>query len=886
MRIITNSAGYLLEVSFGAEITCNGQSCVEYMGSVPSSYDSLESWYLQECDKLYRWQIVDGELTLDSSAVAPPDNTGGSSVDIDLSDYVLKTELEDYATTEVMNTALDKKANSADIAATGLCTINNSSVIYAKIANLGSWSAAPLGLSILLSSRAGEVVWLSISKTDSNVQAYALRPFNSHSKIAAVYYSLSESTVYCKLQAWSNDLCAHVLSNARGDFTPTVTQNATLPDDAVEINIVEFGVTDTGTQCGDTSVPLALGGSADRPTYNGANMALQSDIPASSDVAQLYETDDGRGVLLLKNGAYPEIESLKAYANTDGSGGLMTRNKTGNQATVLSGSVTGMQSGAGGVLTYSADGEQRTLLGTNTDGDGILRLKDASGGEYLLTPALVQKLIDGLTAAEIADQLANKSDSAHTHDNLYYTESEVDSKLAAANTYAASQAASVKNELLNGAGAAYDTLKELGDLIDENADAIDALETVAASKANASDLTSHTSNKSNPHGVTAAQVGLGNVNNTSDANKPISTATQAALDDKASITEANVYSGEQKFLNSQYCPIDNDNAFGVGCAYKASRGAVTQEIVGQIIMPSTAASDQYGCNNEANTIKFQKIAGTSDGIPTLETVATLTDEAFNAPAFTSGNGAWLTETDDGRGVLLLKNEAYSDIESLKAYANTDGSGGLMTRNKSGNAAVTLSGGVSGMQSGAGGVLTYSAAGEQRTLLGTNAAGNGVLRLKDASGGDHLLTPAMIDQIANPYPVGSIYLSVSSTSPASLFGGTWARLKDRFLLAAGDTYAAGEAKGEATHTLTEDELPEVSGSANIRATAWGSSSSDCSAGVGGVTGKFSQTGLGGSMMSNSYKGEHPYTTLTFAFGSGEAHNNMPPYLAVYVWKRTA
>ena len=40
-----------------------------------------------------------------------------------------------------------------------------------------------------------------------------------------------------------------------------------------------------------------------------------------------------------------------------------------------------------------------------------------------------------------------------------------------------------------------------------------------------------------------------------------------------------------------------------------------------------------------------------------------------------------------------------------------------------------------------------------------------------------------------YPVGSIYLSLNSTSPASLFGGTWKQIKDRFLLAAGDTYAA-------------------------------------------------------------------------------------------------
>ena len=56
----------------------------------------------------------------------------------------------------------------------------------------------------------------------------------------------------------------------------------------------------------------------------------------------------------------------------------------------------------------------------------------------------------------------------------------------------------------------------------------------AETKANAvqTNLTSHTNTKSNPHGVTKAQVGLGNVDNTSDANKPISTATQTALDGK------------------------------------------------------------------------------------------------------------------------------------------------------------------------------------------------------------------------------------------------------------------------------------------------------------------------------------------------------------------
>lgn len=65
----------------------------------------------------------------------------------------------------------------------------------------------------------------------------------------------------------------------------------------------------------------------------------------------------------------------------------------------------------------------------------------------------------------------------------------------------------VKNDLLNGAGGAYDTLKELADLIDANTDAIDALEIVATSKVNATDFNNHANSVGNPHAVTAAQVG-------------------------------------------------------------------------------------------------------------------------------------------------------------------------------------------------------------------------------------------------------------------------------------------------------------------------------------------------------------------------------------------
>ena len=64
-------------------------------------------------------------------------------------------------------------------------------------------------------------------------------------------------------------------------------------------------------------------------------------------------------------------------------------------------------------------------------------------------------------------------------------------------------------------------------------------------------------------------------------------------------------------------------------------------------------------------------------------------------------------------------------------------------------------------------------------------------------------PALINLI---YPIGSIYLSVNSTSPQQLFGGEWEQIKDKFLLSAGDTYSSGSEGGEATHTLTNDEMP--------------------------------------------------------------------------------
>ena len=153
-----------------------------------------------------------------------------------------------------------------------------------------------------------------------------------------------------------------------------------------------------------------------------------------------------------------------------------------------------------------------------------------------------------------------------------------------------------------------------------------------------------------------------------------------------------------------------------------------------------------------------------------------------------------------------------------------------------------------------------------------------------------IVPGKITGIANMiYPVGAIYMSVSSTSPSTLFGGKWERIQDRFLLAAGSTYAAGSMDGEATHTLTEAELPnhrhtfttDSAGSHDHRA---GYKRKDAY-GKGTVDGQHWNNYNAGEVRTTS-AGEHTHTGTTNGAGGAQPHNNMPPYLVVYVWKRTA
>lgn len=141
-----------------------------------------------------------------------------------------------------------------------------------------------------------------------------------------------------------------------------------------------------------------------------------------------------------------------------------------------------------------------------------------------------------------------------------------------------------------------------------------------------------------------------------------------------------------------------------------------------------------------------------------------------------------------------------------------------------------------------------------------------------------------------YPVGSIYMSVNNTSPAILFGGSWEQLKDRFLLGAGDVYTAGNTGGEATHdhfysigyrpyygSLVGDDADAIM-LYDYRTASWTHGTKDT--GDMGIP----ESNIINKGITNSY-----YTEVAAKYSVGSYTNkvsNIPPYYAVYMWKRTA
>ena len=137
-----------------------------------------------------------------------------------------------------------------------------------------------------------------------------------------------------------------------------------------------------------------------------------------------------------------------------------------------------------------------------------------------------------------------------------------------------------------------------------------------------------------------------------------------------------------------------------------------------------------------------------------------------------------------------------------------------------------------------------------------------------------------DLINTLFPVGMILSFDTDIDPNELYGGTWERIKGKFIWGIDDGETAGTTGGEKEHTLTETELPAIDGkiatavvsdhgSKGVSGHAYGANFGAVNATITGTTsGAGTQYGYG------------------YKFGGGKAHNNMPPYYGAYIWRRIA
>ena len=124
-----------------------------------------------------------------------------------------------------------------------------------------------------------------------------------------------------------------------------------------------------------------------------------------------------------------------------------------------------------------------------------------------------------------------------------------------------------------------------------------------------------------------------------------------------------------------------------------------------------------------------------------------------------------------------------------------------------------------------------------------------------------------------------HISADNISPASLFGGTWEKIEGKFLLAAGGGNLLGSVGGEAEHTLTVEEMPRHKHDVRTTVNQYLSTGTEFTGAW--IANHFGINGHG------SYDATRDYQTLFGDnMGNSQPHNNMPPYIAVNIWKRVA
>ena len=129
-----------------------------------------------------------------------------------------------------------------------------------------------------------------------------------------------------------------------------------------------------------------------------------------------------------------------------------------------------------------------------------------------------------------------------------------------------------------------------------------------------------------------------------------------------------------------------------------------------------------------------------------------------------------------------------------------------------------------------------------------------------------------DLLEKVYPVGSYYWSQKNTSPEELFGGKWESISGRFLFSTDSNHSVDSTGGEEMHSLTKNEMPSHNhGYSNYNYNGYVERN------------PYSISGSGYYLAYHNNINFSNNTTTNYE-GESQPHNNMPPYITAYCWRR--
>lgn len=270
-------------------------------------------------------------------------------------------------------------------------------------------------------------------------------------------------------------------------------------------------------------------------------------------------------------------------------------------------------------------------------------------------------------------------------------------------------------------------------------------------------------------------------------------------------------------------------------------------------------------------------------------IATSTESAAgsdNTIAMTPSNLNDRAATTSIRGAFMIPTSTVAEARSSDDYAVTVGTLDLFEATDSLMGVAKLYDGLDSTATDTALTANQGYELDQNKIGADGGTVTGTLILNNIenSSGTALMTDGEMTAAAmlGMYPVGSIYMSINSTNPGSIFGGTWSQVaQGKVIIGAGtgtddnsvsETFTSGSTGGEYTHTLTTDEIPEHQ---------------HLGMGMNDSPGSWKY----GYLNSLSYYGTHNPDSTTYPFytspvGGDEGHNNLQPYLVCYIFERTA